>query len=199
MKHTRKHSKCYCPTCKKSMRGGGCGCSGNASNSTSTNSVFSGGYRPKSGKKRFSGGSSFLSELSKSAYYPLNSHMNDVSDPSQQTASRFQNFPDYTQERQMPFSGGKRTRKTKSRKSKKVKSKKVKKGKKRNTKTRKMKGGMPYSNFISGNMESGSLGHMSSMVLGSNPITAPSHLQGLGPYVPQTNYQGYDNHNTYLV
>jgi hypothetical protein len=87
------------------MRGGGCGCSG-TSTSTSTNSVFSGGYvpRPRSGKRRFEGGSAHLSELSKSAYYPLNSRMNDASDPSQQTASRFQNFSDYTQERKMSFS-----------------------------------------------------------------------------------------------
>lgn len=203
MKHNRTKKSCYCPDCKKKMRGGGCGCSGSGSASASTNSVFSGGYKPKGkkgrrfsgGLRRFGGGSAHLSELSKSAYYPLNDRMNDASDPSQQTASRFQNFSDYTQERQMPFSGGKRTRKSRKSKSRKT----SRKGKKRNTRTKKMKGGMPYSNFVSSNMNSNNLGHMSSMLLGANPTNEPSHLQGIGPYAPQTSAHGYDNHNTYLT
>jgi hypothetical protein len=62
-----------------------------------------------------------------------------------------------------------------------------------------MKGGMPYSNFISSNMNSNNLGHMSSMILGTNPTTNPTHLQGIGPYAPQTSAHGYDNHNVYLT
>ena len=160
---------------KKTMKGGSCGCSGSG--------LFKGGSRRVSRRskknkknKNLKGGSPGLAELSNSSRYPLNSYINDPSDPSKLINGRFSAVSHVS-----PNSGlsGGRRRKTQ--------------------KQRKQKGGSILS-FAGSFGNSSNINVASNTLLGANVVNPPSFLQSASNInaVDNSSY-GYSDQNPYMV
>lgn len=162
--------------CKKTMKGGDCGCSGSG--------LFKGGSRKKgriSKRKRvFKGGMNMnpspgLSDLLNWNRYPLNSYQNDPSDPSKLINGRFTAVPNLV--------GGSRSTKTQ----------------KRQRKNKKMKGGN-ILNFASSFGNSSNINVASNALLGANVVNPPGFLQSASVVNASTNHPyGYSDQNPYMV
>ena len=164
---------------KKTMKGGGCGCSGSG--------LFKGGSkrmskrrmtrRSKKNKKskNIKGGSPGLAELSNSSRYPLNSYINDPSDPSKLINGRFSAVSQVS-----PNSS-------------------ILGGRRKTQKQRKMKGGSILS-FASSFGNSSNINVASNTLLGANVVNPPSFLQSASNInaVDNSPY-GYSDQNPYMV
>lgn len=163
---------------KKTMKGGGCGCSGSG--------LFKGGAKRMSKRrmsirsKNIKGGMNLnpspgLAELSNSSRYPLNSYINDPSDPSKLINGRFSAVSQVS-----PNSS-------------------ILGGRRKTQKQRKMKGGSILS-FASSFGNSSNINVASNTLLGANVVNPPSFLQSASNInaVDNSPY-GYSDQNPYMV
>lgn len=150
-------------------RGGGCGCN---------SGLFNGGALQ----------SENLANLSKSAYEPLNSYNNDPK--MLQVSTRMESVPN--------LRGGKNSKggkKPKGRKNNKTSGKKTNK----NRFSRKMKGGLPYSNFVSTFGNAAQTTTMNSNLFGTAYTNPPSFTQNVMTTGNPSSYMGYSDRIPYLV
>ena len=171
-------------------KGGGCGCN---------SGLFNGGSALQSEN---------LANLSKSAYYPLNSYNNDPkmeqlstrmeSVPNLRVTTGGQNFKgdqilksSQNFKGDQKFKGGKKSNGRKHNKTS---------GKKTNKRfSRKMKGGLPYSNFMSTFGNAAQTTVMNSNVLGTAYTNPPGFTQNIMTTGNPSSFMGYSDRLPYLV
>lgn len=172
MVHSCKKRNCPHKRHRKTMKGGSCGSCG-------SRSMFGGKKRRSVKRRRISGGSTGLSQVSASSYYPLNSYVNDPSDPSKQIAGRFSEVPSVSH-----HTGGRKKRTMRFRYPR---------------KPRKMHGGLAFSDFTNTVVNSSGVNNTAGILLGANVMNPPSFLQNATSIAPNNGYAGYTPQNPYLV